>query len=66
MPKERALQMERYFKVLKKNRRKILRKKNVVGLGVGYKYRGNEETQKPALIVYVEKKLPPGAYSVGI
>lgn len=51
--------MERYFKVLKKNRRKILRKKNVVGLGVGYKYRGNEETQKPALIVYVEKKLPP-------
>ncbi|NLJ76003.1 MAG: hypothetical protein GX325_01935 [Peptococcaceae bacterium] len=51
--------MERYFKVLKKNRSKILRKKNVVGLGVGYKCRKNEETQKPALIVYVEKKLPP-------
>jgi hypothetical protein len=51
--------MDRYFRALKKSRGKILSLKNVVGVGVGYKYTGEESTGQPALIVYVEKKLPP-------
>lgn len=55
--------MERYFKALQKSRGKILSLKNVVGVGVGYKYKGEESTGEPAFIVYVEKKLPPANMS---
>ncbi|MDD4335104.1 MAG: hypothetical protein PHY77_05815 [Desulfotomaculaceae bacterium] len=51
--------MERYFKALQKSRGKILSLKNVVGVGVGYKYKREKDTGEPAIIVYVEKKLPP-------
>ncbi|OPY58669.1 MAG: hypothetical protein A4E55_00721 [Pelotomaculum sp. PtaU1.Bin035] len=51
--------MDRFFNALKKNRRKILGLKNVVGVGVGYKHVGEENTGKPAFIIYVEKKMPP-------
>ena len=50
--------MERYLRALKKNRAKILSLPNVVGIGVGYKEAGGVDTKEPALIVYVEKKLP--------
>lgn len=55
--------MDRYFRALKKSRGKILSYKNVVGVGVGYKHKGEEDTGEPALIVYVEKKLLPSDMS---
>ncbi len=55
--------MDRYFRALPKSRGKILRLKNVVGVGVGYRYRRNAVTEEPAFIVYVEKKLAPGDIS---
>lgn len=57
--------MDQYFRALEKSRGKILSLKNVVGVGVGYKYKGDECTGEPAFIVYVEKKLPPSDMSRG-
>ncbi|RJQ27504.1 MAG: hypothetical protein C4589_08305 [Peptococcaceae bacterium] len=50
--------MDRYFDALKRNRRRILRLDNVVGVGVGYKQVGTTTTDQPALVVYVKKKHP--------
>jgi hypothetical protein len=50
--------MERYFRALNKTRNKLLGLQNVVGLGIGHKETGAENTGEPAFIVYVEKKLP--------
>ena len=50
--------MERYFKALNKTRYKLLGLQNVVGLGIGHKEIGAENTGEPAFIVYVEQKLP--------
>lgn len=52
--------MERYIKALIKTSSSLLRKKNVVGVGVGLKKSGQERTKRPALIVFVEKKIAPG------
>lgn len=50
--------MERFFKMLKKTREPLLKLPNVNGVGVGFKQVGMERTQRPALIIFVEKKLP--------
>lgn len=50
--------MERHYRVLDKVQSRILRMPNVVGVGVGYKQVGLTRTEKPAIIVFVEKKLP--------
>lgn len=50
--------MERYFGALKRNKDKLLRLDNVVGVGVGYKQAGATAAGQPALIVYVKKKYP--------
>lgn len=50
--------MERYFRELNKTRDRLLGLQNVVGLGIGYKEVGTENTGEPAYIVYVEKKMP--------
>lgn len=50
--------MNKLLSALNKNRTKFLGLKNVVGVGVGYKQVGQNDTGKPAFIVYVEKKLP--------
>jgi len=55
--------MNRYFKAFIKHRGKLLGLKNVVGVGVGYKHVGGDNTGDPAYVVYVEKKLPPGDLS---
>ena len=55
--------MDRYFRAFEKSRGKILSIQNVVGVGVGYKYKGEENTGEPAFIVYVEKKLRPSDLS---
>jgi len=52
------MRLERYFRALNKTRDKLLGLQNVVGLGIGYKETGSENTGEPAFIVYVEKKLP--------
>ena len=51
--------MDRYFSALKKTRGKLLALQNVVGVGVGYKTAGEEDTGEPSFIIYVLKKLPP-------
>lgn len=48
--------MEKIFRTLKKTRNTLLKKKNVIGVGVGYKHVGMERSRQPALIVFVEKK----------
>ena len=53
--------MDRYFSALKKTRGKLLALQNVVGVGVGYKTSGEENTGEPAFIVYVQKKLSAGS-----
>lgn len=50
--------MHKLLSALNKHRRKFLGLKNVVGVGVGYKQVGENDTGQPAFIVYVEKKLP--------
>jgi hypothetical protein len=52
--------MDRYFNVLAKFRKKALSQKNVVGVGVGHKEVGNMRTKQLSVVVFVEKKLPPG------
>ena len=37
----------------------LLKKKNVVGLGIGYKEVGGQETDRLSLVVMVRKKEPP-------
>jgi hypothetical protein len=48
--------METLFRTLKKTRNDLLKKKNVIGVGVGYKQVGMERSRQPALIVFVVKK----------
>lgn len=57
--------MERYFRALNKTRGRVLGLQNVVGVGVGYKQMGDEDTGEPAFIVYVEKKVPRGDLARG-
>ncbi|MCG8403291.1 MAG: hypothetical protein MJA84_17100 [Firmicutes bacterium] len=52
--------MEKHLRALTKVQRQILNLLNVRGVGVGYKRVGNIRTEKPAIIVFVEKKLPSG------
>lgn len=55
--------MDRYFSALKKTRGKLLALQNVVGIGVGYKTSGAEDTGEPCFVIYVQKKLSPGDLS---
>ncbi len=50
--------MERHYRVLDKVRSRILNMPNVVGVGVGYKQVGFTRSEKPAIIIFVEKKVP--------
>lgn len=52
--------MERYYRSFKQARHKLLHLQNVVGMGIGYKEIGAENTGEPSFIIYVEKKLPAG------
>lgn len=52
--------MEKYFRVLKKSREKLLQLPNVTGVGVGLKQVSGETTNRPALIIFVKKKVPSG------
>ena len=50
--------MDRFLSTVKSCRKKLLRRKNVVGIGVGIKLTRGEDTGKNAIVVFVQKKLP--------
>lgn len=47
------------IKIGKKDRRNLLRKKNVVGVGVGHRQKKGKRTDEKAVLVFVTKKLAP-------
>ncbi len=53
--------MEKYFRVLKKTRERLLQLPNVTGVGVGLKQVSGETTNRPALIIFVKEKVPSGS-----
>jgi len=55
--------MERCLLTLKKTRKFLLGKMNVIGIGAGMKQVGQERTMQPSVIVFVEKKLGKGDLS---
>ncbi|MDA8333884.1 MAG: hypothetical protein M0Z41_02660 [Peptococcaceae bacterium] len=50
--------MNRLLELAKKSRHRLLSMSNVAGVGVGYKQVGTHATNEPAVIVFVEKKVP--------
>lgn len=52
--------MERYRHAIRDHRARLLRLPNVVGVGLGYKRIGGEETREPAVVVFVSEKVPEG------
>jgi len=58
---EGALDIERLRAVKAKHEKALLRKKNVVGVGVGFRKRRGELTGELALIVMVRAKYPDAA-----
>lgn len=57
--------MEKHHRALGKVKRQVLNLPNVRGVGVGYKRVGSVSTGKPAIIVFVEKKVPAAELSRG-
>lgn len=57
--------MERYQRVLRKYRGRLLNLDNVVGVGLGYKYVEGSMTNKPAVMVFVKEKLPEASLHRG-
>lgn len=51
--------MDRFMKTLEKAKWRLLGRKNVVGVGVGYKHVGMQRTEQPAIIVFVKQKEAP-------
>jgi hypothetical protein len=54
-----GLEMNQIRAVKAKYERRLLRKKNVVGVGIGFRYREGEQTDELALTVMVRQKLSP-------
>ena len=36
----------------------LLRRKNVIGVAIGYKEKGGQKTETPSLVIMVKKKVP--------
>ncbi|HBQ29265.1 hypothetical protein HX99_06880 [Peptococcaceae bacterium SCADC1_2_3] len=53
--------MLRLFHLLEKHRFSLLKKTNVVGVGIGYKQIAREYTREPSLVIFVAKKVPAHA-----
>ncbi len=51
--------LRRIIEVKDKYEHELLRKKNVVGVGVGFRQRGGRQTDEMVLTVMVRYKLPP-------
>jgi hypothetical protein len=52
--------MDRFRNILRKHEKRLLNLDNVVGVGLGYKYVAGSMTNRPAVMVFVKKKLPEG------
>ena len=50
--------MHKLLELVQKSRNRLLSMSNVAGVGVGYKQIGAQSTGEPAVIVFVEKKMP--------
>lgn len=51
-------QTEKIRRVRRAHEDELMSKANVVGVGIGYRNRGGEHTDEPALVVMVSKKVP--------
>lgn len=55
--------MERALNVKRRHEAELMRKPNVVAMGVGFLTRGGQRTNEIGLIVSVKKKVPPAELS---
>jgi len=53
--------IERATQVKERHEQEIMKKKYVVGMGVGFKAQGKVHSQQLSLVVYVSQKLPETA-----
>ncbi len=56
--KNREQQMERLQRAKEKYESKLLKKANVVGVGIGYRQEDDPDQDEPALVVNVTHKVP--------
>jgi hypothetical protein len=54
-----GLEISQIRAVKDKYEKRLLRKRNVVGVGIGFRYREGEQTEELALTVMVRQKLSP-------
>lgn len=52
--------MDRLERILEESKAEILKRPNVVGVGIGYKTRGGRTTDALSIVAFVSKKLPLG------
>jgi hypothetical protein len=50
--------MQRALEVKRRHEQELLRKANVVAVGVGYRTQGGQQTQEVAIVVSVKNKVP--------
>ena len=50
--------IERATEVKRRNQEELLSKANVVGVGIGFEYKGGQKTDRVAIVVMVRRKLP--------
>ena len=50
--------MQRAVEVKRRHEQELLRKANVVAVGIGYRTRGGEQTQEVSIVVSVKVKVP--------
>jgi hypothetical protein len=51
-------QMERLRAVKARHESELLRKANVVGVGIGFRTHGGDRTEEPSIVVSVTRKVP--------
>ncbi len=57
-PADQPIPYQQALSVMKAHESELLRKANVVGVGVGLRRRGSKYTKELALVVMVRKKVP--------
>lgn len=57
--------MQRALEVKRRHEQELLRKANVVAVGVGYRTRGGQKTPEVCIVVSVKKKVDPSKLKPG-
>ena len=57
--------MQRTIDVKRRHEKELLRKANVVAIGIGYRTRGGQRTQEVSIVVSVRKKVPASKLGPG-